>query len=488
MNNDIYIIGFSASSLALGALGMWLFMQAKLKETNALAQGELKAVKSSLEERLQAKETHINELKVFSEDLKKSYSQLNTDLSNSASKVAELTALLGKEKQISVEKITLLQDAEKKLLDVFKSLSADALKDNNQQFLDLAKASLEKFQDSARNDLETRQKSIDELVKPLKDSLSSVDNKISEIEKSRIEAYTSLTTQVKSLAETQTNLKQETHNLVSALKAPVVRGRWGELQLKRVVEMAGMLNYCDFTEQQHTVDKESGNILRPDMIIRLPNNKIIVVDSKVPLQAYLDSLETNDPNQAKQCLQNHARQIREHLSQLGKKAYWEQFDNTPDFVVMFLPGETFYNAALEQDPQLLEIGIEQKVLIATPTSLIGLLRAVAFGWKQEKLAENAQQISNLGKALYERIRILADHFGDLKKGIEKTVDAFNKASSSLESRVLVTTRRFKELGATDNKEIALVETIDMTPKMLQSPELVSDSGLSERVDSHKLNS
>lgn len=453
-----------ALGFVVGAVSLWFLSRTKLRYEFERGRAESDTERATLIERLSGKESLVRDLQ---ESLDREKDESERLRGENAANLANLLALqtrLEDERRASAEKLALLSTAEEKLTDAFKALSADALRNNNRSFLDLAKQNLETFQQNAKGDLEVRHHAINELIKPLKESLEKVDGRIGELEKTRAGAYSELREQVKVLAQSHLQLQSETGNLVKALRAPHVRGRWGEIQLRRVVEMAGMLQYCDFIEQE-TVNGEDVRI-RPDLIVHLPGKRTIVVDSKVPFEAFYESISATDEEVRAARLKDHARHVRTHINNLSRKAYWETVQPTPEFVLLFLPGETFYNAALENDPKLIEDGVAQNVIIATPTTLIALLKAISYGWSQEQMAKNAQEVSNLAKTLYERIRIFTKHFDEVGKSLDRALEFYNKGVGSLETRVLVTARRFKELGAISGEEIEILEPLDKAARPL----------------------
>lgn len=363
-----------------------------------------------------------------------------------------------------------LIDAREALGSTMKSLAADALATNNQSFLLLAKSQLEQVQQKGTHDLDQRKQAVEHLVAPIKESLQKVDGKLQELEVARQGAYRELKEQVRQLTDSQKELRTETGNLVTALRSPVVRGRWGEMQLRRVVEMAGMLAHCDFVEQT-SVRGDDGGRLRPDVVVRLPGGKQVVVDAKAPLQAYLDALEAKDEDTRRAHLADHARQIRDHIAKLSAKSYWSQFEQTPEFVVLFIPGETFFSAALEQDPTLIEEGVNQQVILATPTTLIALLRAVAYGWNQETVAESARAVSELGRELYKRLATLTEHFSKVGRGLESAVRAYNDSVGSFERSVLPGARKLKDHGVSAPSELAELKEIEITARSIKAPDV-----------------
>jgi DNA recombination protein RmuC len=381
-----------------------------------------------------------------------------------------LRSELEKERAVHAERLVTYQRAEESFREAFASLSADALNRNNEAFLQLAETRLRQARTETSADVDARKKAIEDLLAPMAKTLERVDTELRDSERRRHQDSASLLQRVATLDVNSRELQTETRRLVDALKRPGVRGRWGELQLKRVVELAGMTEHCDFVEQ-HTLAGAERRI-RPDVIIRLPGGKSVIVDAKVPLDAYLRALEAPDDTARQALLVDHARQVRTHLAQLGAKSYFTEVSGSPEFVVMFLPGEMFFSAALEQDPSLIEFGVDRQVIPASPTTLIALLRAVAYGWQQEAMEENARKISELGRSLYEAIRALAGHFDDLGGRLNASLEAYNRAVGSLERNVLVKARRFKELQAASNAgEIEPLERLDGAPRMLQAPEL-----------------
>jgi DNA recombination protein RmuC len=463
------ILGFGIG-LALGIAIACLYLRAQMKSAFERGRLSVEPERATLIERIASREIEIARLDAALHDA--ASVAKDTDAANAELKadVARVTEKLEAERALAAERLVVVEKAQEELTSTFSALSGQALQSNNQMFLDLAAQTLGRFQQDAKGDLERRQQAIQELVAPVRLSLDKLDGRIHDIERLREGAYQALTTQVRVLAEGQGDLRRETFSLVKALRQPVARGRWGELQLRKVVEMAGMVEYCDFVEQA-SINGEDGR-LRPDLVVRLPGGLNIVVDAKTPLSAYLDAAETDDDDVRKKHLIDHARQVRDHMTQLGRKSYQDQFDPTPDLVVLFLPGEMLFSAALQQDPQLIEFGVGEKVVLATPTTLITLLRTVAYGWKQEALARNAQEISELGRQLHDRISVLAGHWARVGRNLGEAVGAYNGAVASMETRVLVSARRFRDLKAVpDEREIDVLEPIETIPRTLDVPEL-----------------
>lgn len=440
-------------------------------ETNErlLAQREydLTSCRTELMETREKRTVAEERLRIFETYQRKSEDLANA-LGESQRREAHLSTSLMQERRGFEEKIAIIQDTQRKMEDAFKALSYEALQNNNHQFLSLAQQSFEKLQASAKGDLNLKEKAIAEMVSPLRESLKGVDQKLHDLEKERLTAFQALKHQVNDMILSQKELKSETANLVRALRTPHVRGRWGEMQLKRVAEISGMSSYCDFVEQSHHVHESRA--VRPDMIVNLPEGKRIIVDAKAPLHAYLESLEAKTDEERLSFLKKHASQVKSHITMLSSKAYWDQFpsDETPEFVVLFLPGETFFSAALEQESGLIELAAEKKVILSTPTTLIALLQAIAYGWRQERIAKNAREISALGKELYKRFCDLSKHLSKLGHDLTSSVNTYNRTIGTFESRILPSARRFNELGISGGSENIAFQSLDTTPRVLKN--------------------
>lgn len=433
---------------------------------------------ATLRQAFSDQESDISELRIEIDKADSEKTILYSRISELCSEIARFEERVAQQEEAKLA----MQNVSERFQDAFKALSAEALQNNNQTFITLAQTTMGTVTQAAKSDFESTTKNIAELVGPVKEALGLMDSRLTQVEQDRLRSFATLDEQLKTLALSNSNLRQEASNLSRALRAPSVRGRWGELQLKRVVELAGMVDHCDFKEQEQT-SGDSDRKGRPDLVIFLPSGGTLAIDAKAPINSYLEALESTDEHTRDRKLKEHAQHVKSHLLTLSRKNYWTQLENSPDFTVLFLPGEVFFSAALEQDPSLLEYGMDQKVIIATPTTLIAMLKAIAYGWRQEKLSENAKEISVLAGVLYERIGLFMNHFTELRQNIERTVSAFNKSVASLETRVIPSTKRLKELGATAKAEITTPATISEAPRSVLSDSLLSDSVPSESVQS-----
>ena len=458
--------------LAVGGLVAWLLASARVAISLTTRIEDLAQRANTAEGLASGLEATIVELRAQNQKAAEDLAKLREELAGENSARVKAETQLAETRQRLEEEKKLLEDAKAKLTDTFKALAGDTLNTSTTAFLNLAKETLDKVLADARGDIGKRQEAIQGLVKPVAESLAKFEEHVRAIEKDRQEAYSGLTEQLKGLSTSQQQLQKETANLVTALRKPQVRGRWGEMTLRRVVELAGMSGHCDFTEQM-TASAEDGR-LRPDLVVRLPAGREIVVDAKVSLEAYLDAVAAESEDDRKTALARHAAQVRSHMNALSNKQYWTQFTKAPEFVVMFIPGESFFGAAVDADHSLIEDGLEKHVVLATPTTLIALLRAVAYGWRQEQIAKNAQEISDLGKQIYERMRTMTEHIADIGKGLEKANAAYNSAVGSMEARVLPAARRFKDLGSATGNDITALSPIETTPRTLTAPEVKED--------------
>ncbi|HUU34167.1 MAG TPA: DNA recombination protein RmuC [Vicinamibacterales bacterium] len=453
------------AGLAVGALAAWVVARGQfrreLAESISTHQATVSAAQALFHQTTRRLGEVQAELTRLRDDLERSRIE-NTVLKE---ELARVNTELSHQEQEVPKQLALLDQAQAQLRDSFQALAGAALKSSNEEFLKLAAERMSGLHKDAATEISRKQAAFDELVTPIRDVLLQVDLKLGEVEKNRMETGAEISSLLEAIGRSQTQLRAETTNLVRALRTPTVRGRWGEMQLRRVVEMAGMLEYCDFDEQASHAT-ENGRV-RPDLLVRLPGGRTVVIDAKAPLEAYLDAQEAPDEQTRERKLADHSRQVRDHMTKLGAKGYWEQFHPSPEFVVMFLPGEAVFQAALQQDAHLIEFGVGTQVFPASPLTLIALLRAVAHGWRQERLTRNAEQVSKLGKELYDRVRHLTDRMETLRGRLDGTVRAFNDTVATYEGRVLVTARRFRDLGAATGDEIGAVGEVDTTPRSPQ---------------------
>ncbi|HEX3814623.1 MAG TPA: DNA recombination protein RmuC [Mycobacteriales bacterium] len=413
------------------------------------------------------------ELGAFQQQARADHAALDERARAAETEAARLGTALEHQRQAAVEQLARLEDGEKRLRETFSVLSREALSQTSKEFMTLAETRLKQAGTVADGDLAKRQQAIEGMVNPLRETLTKVETQMQSVERERVGSYRALMEQVGTMRQTSEKLHQETNQLVTALRAPQVRGRWGELQLEQIVRTAGMVEHCDFVTQE-TVSDEDGALLRPDLVVRLGGNKRVIVDAKVSFIGFLEAMEARDDATRTARLRAHARHLREHVDRLAAKSYWQSFEATPEFVVMFVPAEVFLNAALDEDPALLEHAFEHNVVIATPSTLIALLRTVAYTWRQEALAANAHKIHKLGKELHGRLATMGTHIAKLGGQLDKTVKSYNQTVSSLESRVLVSARKLTELQVSD-EELVTPDQITEVPRQMQAPELVASA-------------
>jgi DNA recombination protein RmuC len=389
--------------------------------------------------------------------------------------ISMLEAQIKNQDALQREREAAFEAATGQLARAFSDLANQSLKSNSENFLRLAEQNIGAHQEKAKRELSEREQAVENLVKPIRDALQQSQRQISELEKARSEAYGSIRSQLETMQISQQSLAQETQNLVNALRRPQVRGRWGEITLRRLVELAGMVEHCDFQEQVHTPGGEK--VIRPDMIVRMPDNRELVVDVKTPLEAYLESVEAKDDTQRQLGLKRHARNVREHIRSLASKTYWDQFSQSPEFVILFIPGDQFLSAALNEDPDLIEYALSRQIILATPTSFVALLKAVAYGWRQLALADNAEEIRGLAEELYGRLTAFVGHVNKLGRQLASSVESYNRAVGSLERKVLPGARKFVELGIRPKKIMEQTEVLESLPR-----ELVEESSDADELD------
>jgi DNA recombination protein RmuC len=446
-------------ALAIGVAIGWLIARGRVSSGYESQLRSLDSAKA-------AAESSATEVRRQSDALRSEVAQARTRIELESNLRAAAEASLSKTEENLKQQRALLDEAQAKLSDAFRSLAGEALSESTNQFLKLAESRLETMQVDATSQLNSRKVEIDGIVNPLNETLKELKAELNRVESSRQEAYGQLTSQVHALNDMNRQLRDETGSLVNSLRQPQIKGKWGELTLRRAIELAGLSPHCDFNEQ-HRVETEDG-ILRPDLVIHVAGGKHIVVDSKVPLHAFLNVVSAQNENDRLAAMKSHVDLVRKHIRDLSSKTYWSQFEQTPELVVLFMPAEAFFSAALEQDRDLMEDAMKQRVILASPTTLIALLKSVAYGWRQEDVSRNAEKISDLGRKLYDRVLTFLNHMEGIRRNLEATNKAYNSAVGALESRILPSVRSFRELGVQTTEEIALNQPTEISLRELPS--------------------